>query len=163
LLAVAQREADKVLADQQPHLSELDTWSSWQRWRDALLERYRSQGTTCPIGILLTEVGRREVEAQEVTRVLLARWRGDLATGVRALQARGEAPAHLDPDAFAGALMVTIQGGVAILLATGRIDDLETALDLLLSQISPNGVGRRAARVANDPLARRRPARGRVS
>jgi hypothetical protein len=70
-----------------------------------------------------------------VTRSLLLRWRNDLAAGVHAMQATGEARACLDPDRFAGAVVAGIQGGVAILLATGNSTDLEAVLDLLLDQL----------------------------
>lgn len=135
LLAVAQFEADRVLLDQQPHLSHLTTWESWQRWKAALLRRYRKQGPTCPMAVLMSELGRTDPAAQAVTRSLLLRWRSDLATGVRAMQVNGTAPAALDPDRFAGAIVAGIQGGVAILLATGSSADLEAVLDLLLEQL----------------------------
>jgi AcrR family transcriptional regulator len=151
LLAVAQFEADRVMLDQQPHLSDLTTWESWQRWKAALLRRYRKQGPTCPMAVLMSELGRTDPAAQAVTRSLLLHWRNDLATGVRAMQANRTAPAALDPDRFAGAIVAGIQGGVAILLATGSSADLEAVLDLLLEQLgapeqkagsTPNG-GRR--------------------
>jgi AcrR family transcriptional regulator len=135
LLAVAQFEADHVLFDQQPHLSDLTTWESWQRWKATLVRRYRKQGPTCPMAVLMSELGRTDPAAQAVTRSLLLRWRSDLATGVRAMQVNGTAPAALDPDRFAGALVAGIQGGVAILLATGSSVDLEAVLDLLLEQL----------------------------
>lgn len=135
LLAVAQFEADRVLLDQQPHLSNLTTWEAWQRWKAALLRRYRKQGPTCPMAVLMSELGRTDPAAQAVTRSLLLRWRSDLATGVRAMQVRGTAPGALDPDRFAGAIVAGIQGGVAILLATGSGADLEAVLDLLLKQL----------------------------
>jgi AcrR family transcriptional regulator len=135
LLAVAQFEADRVLLDQQPHLSDLGTWESWQRWRVALIRRYRSQGQTCPMSVLMSELGRTDPAAQAVTRSLLLRWHSDLAAGVRAMQATGAARASLNPDRFAGAVVAGIQGGVAILLATGSSTDLEAVLDLLLDQL----------------------------
>jgi AcrR family transcriptional regulator len=135
LLAVAQFEADRVLRDQQPHLSDLSTWESWQRWRVALLRRYRRHGTTCPLAVLMSELGRTDPAAQAVTRSLLLQWRHDLAAGVRAMQATRSARASLDPDRYAGAVVAGIQGGVAILLATGSSADLEAVLDLLLDQL----------------------------
>jgi AcrR family transcriptional regulator len=131
LLAVAQFEADRVLLDQQPHLSDLTTWDAWQRWKAALLRRYRKQGTTCPMAVLMSELGRTDPAAQAVTRSLLLRWRSDLATGVRAMQGNGTASAALDPDRFAGAIVAGIQGGVAILLATGSSADLDLLLERL--------------------------------
>ena len=139
LLAVAQFEADRVLSDQQPHLSNLTTWESWQRWKAALLRRYRGQGTNCPLAVLMSELGRTDPAAQAVTRSLLLRWRRDLAAGVRAMQAAGSARASLDPDRFAGAVVAGIQGGVAILLATGSSADLEGVLDLLLDHLGMPG------------------------
>jgi AcrR family transcriptional regulator len=137
LLSVAHYEADRVLADQQPHLSELTSWDSWQRWRSAVVRRYRRQGRTCPLAVLMSELGRTDAASQEVTRSLLLRWRTDLAVGVRASQAIGGARRDLDPDRYAGALIAAIQGGVAILLATGSSADLESALDLLLELLRP--------------------------
>jgi AcrR family transcriptional regulator len=139
LLAVAQFEADRVLSDQQPHLSDLATWESWRRWKAALLRRYRGQGTSCPLAVLMSELGRTDPAAQAVTRSLLLRWRRDLAAGVRAMQEAGSARASLDPDRFAGAIVAGIQGGVAILLATGSSADLEAVLDLLLDQLGMPG------------------------
>jgi len=135
LLAVAQFEADRVLLDQQPHLSNLTTWDSWQRWKVALLHRYRQQGPTCPIAVLMSELGRTDPTAQAVTRSLFLRWRSDLAAGVRAMQESGAVSTDLDRDRFAGAVVAGIQGGVAILLATGSSADLEAVLDLLLDQL----------------------------
>ncbi|WP_343299648.1 helix-turn-helix domain-containing protein [Streptomyces sp. 5-6(2022)] len=54
LLAVAARQAERVLEDQEPHISRLDTWSAWQNWRDAVVRRYELQGVNCPLGVLIT-------------------------------------------------------------------------------------------------------------
>ena len=47
----------------------------------------------------------------------------------------GSAGGRSIPDRFAGAIVAGIQGGVAILLATGSSADLEAVLDLLLDQL----------------------------
>jgi hypothetical protein len=49
------------------------------------------------------------------------------------------APEPLGPDGFTGAIVAGMQGGVAILLATGSSADLEAVLDLLLEQLRPPG------------------------
>jgi hypothetical protein len=133
---VAHYEADRVLADQQPHLSALTTWAAWQRWRTALVRRYRRQGRTCPLATLMSELGRRDPASQEVISSLLLRWRTDLATGIRALQADGHA-STVNADSHAGALLAAVQGGVAILLATGSSADLDAALDYALAPLRP--------------------------
>jgi AcrR family transcriptional regulator len=132
LLAVAHHEADRVLSDQQPHLSALTTWDAWQRWRTAVVRRYRRQGRTCPLAVLMTELGRSDPAAQEVTRSLFMQWRRELAAGVAAMQGT---TATLDPDRYAGAIIATVQGGVSLLLATGSTRELEDGLDLMLEPL----------------------------
>src|SRR5258708_4335091 len=66
LLAVAQYEADQVLEDQQPYLGCLDSWEVWYQWRDAVVERYESQGDHCPLGSLFLQIGRSTPGARAV-------------------------------------------------------------------------------------------------
>ncbi|MCW2649061.1 MAG: transcriptional regulator [Mycobacterium sp.] len=129
LLAVAEHEARLVLSDQQPHLSALTSWAGWQRWRDVVVERYRRQGQHCPLAVLMSEIGRTTPGAQAVTAALLRQWHDDIAVGVRQMQHQEKMAAAIDPDRAAAALLAGIQGGVAILLATGDLAYLEAALD----------------------------------
>jgi hypothetical protein len=115
----------------------LTSWEAWQKWRSAVVRRYRRQGRTCPIAVLMSELGRADPASQEITRSLLMRWRTELAAGVRATQTGATRGPLLDPDRYAGALIAAVQGGVAILLATGSSTDLESALDLLLEPLRP--------------------------
>jgi AcrR family transcriptional regulator len=129
LLAVARFEADQVLADQQPYLGRLDSWEAWEQWRDAVIERYETQGEECPLGSLFLQVGRSTPGARAIVIELMRRWQESLAVGIRSLQAAGRLPAGLDVDARAAALLAAIQGGVSILLSTGRSTYLRAALD----------------------------------
>jgi AcrR family transcriptional regulator len=129
LLAVARFEAERVLEDQQPHLGRLDSWEAWQAWRDVVVERYEAQGEHCPLGSLFQQVGRTTPGARAIVVELLRSWQASLEAGIRALQAGGLLPAELDAEARAAALLAGIQGGVAILLATGRSAHLRAALD----------------------------------
>ncbi|MCX5384590.1 TetR/AcrR family transcriptional regulator [Streptomyces sp. NBC_00083] len=139
LLAVAQFEADQVLEDQQPHLGRLDSWEAWDRWRDVVVERYEAQGDQCPLGSLFLQVGRTTPGARAIVTELLRRWQESLATGIRALQAGGELPRTLDADARAAALLAGIQGGVSILLSTGKSAHLRAALDQGISGLRAAG------------------------
>ncbi len=130
LLAVAGYEADRVLADQEPYLSELDTWAAWGRWREVVVARYEEQGDHCPLGSLLLQVGRSTPGARAIVVGLLRQWQQSLAAGIRALQSSGQLPAETDVDAHAAALLAGIQGGVTILLATGESTQLKAALDV---------------------------------
>jgi hypothetical protein len=60
---------------------------------------------------------------------LMHSWQEDLASGIRALQDAGQLPADLDVEARSAALLAAIQGGVAILQATGQAYHLRVALD----------------------------------
>ena len=86
LLAVAEQEAQTVLDDQQPHLGALTSWAAWQRWRDAVVDRYRRQGQHCPLAVLMSEIGRTTPGAQAVTSALMSRWHDEIAAGVRHMQ-----------------------------------------------------------------------------
>jgi AcrR family transcriptional regulator len=129
LLAVAQYEADRVLDDQQPYLSCLDSWDSWYRWRDILVERYEAQGDFCPLGSLFLQIGRTSPGARAIVTELMRRWQANLAAGIRAMQDNGHLPASLDVDQTAAALLAGLQGGVSIMLSTGDSTHLRAALD----------------------------------
>jgi AcrR family transcriptional regulator len=135
LLAVAGYEAARVLDDQQPHLGQLTSWQAWDDWRDAVVDRYRRQGTHCPLGVLITELGRHTPAAQAVTRQLLEQWQGDVQAGITAMQQRGEIAGDLDATRTAAAIVAAIQGGVTILMSTGSSAHLEAALDTALAYL----------------------------
>lgn len=130
LLAVAEYEAQMVLKDQQPYLGALTSWAAWQRWRDTVVDRYRRQGEHCPLAVLMSEIGRTTPGAQAVTAALLEKWHGEIAAGVRYMQLADKVDARLDADKVAAALLAGIQGGVGVMLATGDLSYLESALDV---------------------------------
>ncbi|MFG2954779.1 TetR/AcrR family transcriptional regulator [Streptomyces sp. NPDC048291] len=132
LLAVARFEAEQVLEDQQPYLGRLDSWEDWRRWRDVVITRYEAQGDTCPLGSLFLQVGRSTPGARAIVVELMRQWQESLAAGIRAVRASGGPGTDVDivdVDARAAALLAAIQGGVSILLSTGRSDHLRAALD----------------------------------
>ncbi|WP_433796085.1 TetR/AcrR family transcriptional regulator [Actinoplanes sp. CA-252034] len=130
LLAVAQHEADRVLDDQQPMLGDLTSWEAWERWRLRVVERYREQGQDCPMSIVIGHTGRRSAGAQSVVEGLMTRWQAALADGIRHMQASGEMSGAMDADRAAAGLLAGVQGGVLLLLSSGRTEHLESALDL---------------------------------
>lgn len=66
---------------------------------------------------------------------LLDQWQQQLAAGIRRMQESGEIAPEPDADREAAALLAGIQGGVLILLTTGRIAHLEAALDLGIAHL----------------------------
>ncbi|MEU0761230.1 TetR/AcrR family transcriptional regulator [Streptomyces microflavus] len=135
LLAVAEFEAGRVLEDQQPHLDRLDSWESWYRWRDALVERYELQNDQCPLGSLFLQVGRSEPGARAIVAELMRQWQERIADGIRTLRARELIPASVDVDRSAAALLAGVQGGVSIMMSTGSSAHLRAALDTGIEQL----------------------------
>ncbi|MET7328176.1 TetR/AcrR family transcriptional regulator [Nonomuraea sp. NPDC005650] len=135
LLAVARFEAGRVLDNQQPALGELTSWPAWQRWRDTVVDHYRSQGRLCPLNSVTSQLGNRTPAAQAVVAELVRRWQAEIAAGVRHMQDAGEVDPGLDPERAAAALLAGIQGGVLIQMSTGEVTHLEAALDLGIAHL----------------------------
>jgi AcrR family transcriptional regulator len=135
LLAVAQYEADQVLADQQPMLGDLATWSDWLAWRDTLISRYRDQGMRCPLNGLLGQTGKRAPAARAIVVDLMQRWQTAIADGIRQMQSTGDISPEVDPERSSAALLAGIQGGVVLMLATGNLFHLEAAVDLAIDNL----------------------------
>ena len=135
LLAVAQHEADRVLSDQEPFLSNLRSWPAWAAWRDAVVDRYRRQGQSCPLSAVTSQLGPASPGAQAVTTQLFYQWQKAIAEGIGAMQRRGLVRAELDADQASAALLAGLQGGVLILLATGQLTHLEAALDVAIANL----------------------------
>ncbi|MFE6511228.1 TetR/AcrR family transcriptional regulator [Nocardioides sp. NPDC057767] len=137
-LEVARLEAARVIEDQQPHISELDSWAAWDRWRKAVIARYRAQGAHCPLASLMNQVGSVP-GAAEVSTTLIAQWQDHLRRGIETMQANGSVSAELDPRRTSAAMIAGIQGGVSVLMVTGRTDHLEAILALLIGHLRDSG------------------------
>jgi hypothetical protein len=78
----------------------------------------------------MSEIGRSTPGAQAVTSAVMIKWHKEITAGVRHMQDQGKVAARLDADRIAAALLAGIQGGVGIMLATGDLSFLESALDI---------------------------------
>ena len=128
LLAVARYEAQQVLDDQQPMLGQLTSPAAWEAWRDRVIEKYRAQGPGCPLSALTSQLGLADPVIRDVVTDLYARWHEYLADGVRALVAAGELDPGTDVAGVATTILTAVAGGATLLMATGDISSLETAL-----------------------------------
>jgi len=128
-LEIARYEAERVIEDQQPFLGDLTSWDAWEKWRDTVVDRYRRQGHLCPMAGLIAEVGRTTPGAQAISRELFVKWRAAIVSGIRAMQDKGEISADRDAERAGAALLAGIQGGVGVLMSTGDLSYLESALD----------------------------------
>jgi AcrR family transcriptional regulator len=159
LLAVAEHEAGLVLADQQPQLGKLDSWRAWQGWRDAVVDRYRAQGQQCPLSVLITQLGRSTPGAQAVVTELLGQWQGEIAAGIRGMQAQGKISPGVHADQAAAAMLAGIQGGVVVMLSTGQLTHLEAALDVGIENLRTSRAQLVEHRPRHNRTTRTRPAR----
>ncbi len=128
LYAVAVHEATQVIADQQPYLDALGPAESWSAWRDAVIRKYREQGRECPLSALTTGLGPTDPRIRPLVASLLEDWHGRITEGVR----RRWTPPRPDADEMAATILAAIQGGVILMLSTGKISYLETALTTAL-------------------------------
>jgi AcrR family transcriptional regulator len=128
LLAVAQHEADQILAEQQPLLGDLTSWRKWQAWRRRISEIYDGQRAGCPLSALTAQLRFGNPEIQRIVTGLYDRWRDFLADGIRALRASGEIDGSIDPEQSAVSILAAITGGATLLIATDRLCYLEIAL-----------------------------------
>lgn len=138
LLAVARHEADQVLAEQQPELDRLATWADWEAWRRRVVARYAAQGRACPLSALTAQLGKGDPATVAVVTDLYDRWYAQLRAGVQALLDAGEAAPDIDVDRAATALLTAVAGGATLLMATGRIDYMESALSEALDGLRPS-------------------------
>lgn len=130
LIAVLQYEADRVLADQDPFLHQLTSWDNWTAWRDLVIRRYKRQGKTCPMSMLISQLGAGSRDAATaVTAELLNNWKTLIEEGILTMRDQGQIDPNIDACSRASAVLAAIQGGVVMLTATGEIGHLEAALD----------------------------------
>ncbi|MGH3764064.1 MAG: TetR/AcrR family transcriptional regulator [Pseudonocardiaceae bacterium] len=155
LLAVARYEADRVLTDQQPQLGDLTSWPAWLAWRDTVVARYLGQGQHCPLNVLVSQLGRNTPGAQAVVTELMRQWQSEITAGIRHMQDATEVDPELDADRAAAALLAGIQGGVQMMLSTGRITHLEAALDVSIENLRNSARSNFAvSRYAKSPAGR---------
>ncbi|WP_034386033.1 TetR/AcrR family transcriptional regulator [Herbidospora cretacea] len=122
LLAVAAHEAELVLDEQQPYLSDLTSWAQWEAWRDRVIARYAAQRRRCPLSALTAQLGLANPAVEDIITGMYTRWRRHLADGVRVVRP------DADAERVATQLIGAIAGGATMLVATDDIRYLEIGL-----------------------------------
>ena len=135
--AVIDYQTDAVLDIQGEHLDRLDTLAGLRAWRDFMVGHQRRLGCRggCPIGALGAEVAETDDAARVAVARGLRRWEGRIRDGMRAMHARGDLPAGIDPDDLALATLAALQGGLLLTQIQRETKPLEVALDAMLDRI----------------------------
>ena len=131
--AIGAFQAERVLDAQRPFLEELDTWESWEGWRDAVLAHYGSQPHWgCPIGALTSELARSDPDHAADAIAHMDRWRGYLKAGIGRMVDAGRLGNDADPENLSLAVFAALQGGLLLTATAESIEPLEASLDLAL-------------------------------
>jgi TetR/AcrR family transcriptional repressor of nem operon len=136
--AVIAHQSDAVVTAQEPLLGKLDSLDALRAWRDQAVAIEIQLGCRggCPIGTLAGELAEADPEAREDIAAGFARWEAALGEGIRAMHARGELPAEIDPDRLALALLAAHQGGLVLTQVRREVTPLEAALDAMIEHVA---------------------------
>jgi AcrR family transcriptional regulator len=135
--AVIDHQAEAVLGTQGTHLDHLDTIPGLRAWRDLLVEHQRSLECRggCPLGTLGAELAEIDDAARMAVARGFGRWEARIRDGLRAMHARGDLPAEVNPDDLALATLAALQGGLLLAQVQRDPRPLAVALDAMIDRI----------------------------
>ena len=129
--AVIELQSERILGGQEPHLSEVQGWASWDAWRDFTVEVQRARGCIggCPLGSLASELA----DADELARMVLVksfhRWERAFHGGVEQMKVLGLVRQEADSSHLATTLLASLQGGLLLCQISKDVAPLESSLD----------------------------------
>lgn len=128
IAAVVQHQLARVLREQRRF--DVATWDGIQGWLSSLVAQQEARGFTggCPLGSIVAEVADRDDRLQTVAAAAFARWEGELAAGLRALQESGQLRADAEPEALAEEALASIQGGYLLTMTKREARPMRNAL-----------------------------------
>jgi AcrR family transcriptional regulator len=134
--AIGAFQAERVLDAQRPFIDELDTWESWDGWRDAVLAHYSSQPHWgCPIGALTSELARSDPDHAAGAIAHMELWRSYLEAGISRMISAGQLRDDSDPKGLSFAIFAALQGGLLLTATDESIEPLRASLDLALTAL----------------------------
>jgi len=116
VLAVVERQTERVLAAQQSHLRDMATADDLAAWADHLITLHTldDDPIRCPLGALAAEPTEDEPTLRRALGTAFTRWREAIAGGLANLVRRGELDPAADTTALAEVLLGAYQGGVLL-------------------------------------------------
>lgn len=136
VLAVIERQTQRVLMAQEPLLHQLDSLAGLRRWCAAIvdLQRQRHCVGGCPIGSLAAELAGEE-RPRTVLAASFARWESYLEAGFTTMRDRGELRGDAEPADLAVAVLTALQGGLLLTDTTRTTRALELGLDMAIEHV----------------------------
>lgn len=131
VLAVIQRQAERVLGTHEPHLRTLNSVAGLRRWRDAIVELSRQTHCAggCPLGSLVAALAESP-RPRALLSQGFAKWESYLVAGFRTMRISAADAADL-----ATATMAALQGGLLLAQTMRSTRPLECALDMAIDQV----------------------------
>jgi TetR/AcrR family transcriptional repressor of nem operon len=159
--AVIGYQTQRVLANQQPLLSSLDSLEALRAWRDLIVKHQRRAACKggCPLLSLTGELAEARPDCRTALADAFDQWETPIRDGLRAMHLRGDLRKSADPDRLATALLAALQGGLVLTQVHRDAVPLEAALDTMLEHLASLTVRRRTGptqrRETSTPSSRR--------
>jgi AcrR family transcriptional regulator len=143
VLAVIDRQVERVLDAQQPLLGELTSARAIDAWHTMLIDSYEhgDHPVRCPLGALAAELAENDPLAREALARGFRRWSGHIADGLHVIQADGALDPAADCEALADATLAAYQGGLLLAQAHGSLVPLRAALAGARAALQAHGLG----------------------
>lgn len=136
VLAVVERQTERVLAAQQPHLDRMASAADLVAWAEHLIGLHASGGPMrCPLGALAAESGENDPALRSALDTAFRRWRDAIAEGLARLTGRGDLDPAADTAALAEVLLGAYQGGVLLARVHGDTGSPRLLLTCAVTQV----------------------------
>jgi TetR/AcrR family transcriptional regulator, transcriptional repressor for nem operon len=130
VLAVIERQTERVLQSQEPLLSTISTWNELDEWLALLAQMNEASDgpMRCPLGSLVVQLAEEDPAAREALAGGFDRWVAKIAEALERLQRAGELDRRADCARIARGAIATYQGGLLLAEAQGDLTPLHAAL-----------------------------------
>ncbi|MDQ3411161.1 MAG: TetR/AcrR family transcriptional regulator [Chloroflexota bacterium] len=133
--AVVRHQLARVLHDQ--NRFDVATWDGIHGWLSSLVVHHEERGFTggCPLGSIVAEIADQDARLRTVSAEAFSRWEGELAAGLRSLQATGQLHADADPEVLAEEVLASIQGGYLLAMTKREARPMQNAITAAFARL----------------------------
>jgi AcrR family transcriptional regulator len=143
VLAVIDRQIERVLEAQQPLLGELTSAEAIDTWLERLVDLHERSDhpVRCPLGALAAELAENDPVVREALSRGFRRWSQHIADGLQSIQGAGRLDPAADCAALADATLAAYQGGLLLAQAHGSFAPLRASLAGAHKALQAHGLG----------------------